>query len=55
MLQTLDLPRDPDFRGSSSGSKSVERCEGMAEAEVAETELAEAEVAEADVAEAGFS
>ena len=65
MLQTLGLPRDPDSTGSSTGSKSVERCEGMVsvaedadaeeievEAVVADVEVVEAELAEAEVAEA---
>ena len=66
MLQTLGSPRDPDSTGSSAGSKSVERCDGLvavgeeadaveveAVAVVAEVvEVAEAEVAEAGVAEA---
>ena len=68
VLQTLGSPWDPDSTGSSAGSKSVERCEGMvavaeeADAEeveavavVAVAEVAETEVAEANVAEAGFS
>ena len=29
VLQTLGSPRDPDSTGSSAGSKSVERCEGI--------------------------
>ena len=29
VLQTLGSLRDPDSTGSSAGSKSVERCEGM--------------------------
>ena len=50
-------PEDPDSTGSSAGSKSVDRCEGMvAVAEVAEVEEVEAEavvvVADAEVAEA---
>ena len=63
VLQSLGSPRDPDSTGSSAGSKSVERCEGMVpvaedvDAEEAEAVavVAEAELAEADVAEAGFS
>ena len=60
VLHTLGSPRDPDSTGSSAGSKSVDRCEGMvAVAEVAEVEeveavvvVADAEVAEAELAEA---
>ena len=70
VLQTLGSPRDPDSTGSSAGSKSVERCEGMvavaedaeadaeavvADAEVEEAELAGAAVADADAVEAGLS
>ena len=66
VLQTLGSPRDPDCTGSSAGSKSVEKCEGMvavaAEADTEElkavavvAEVAEAVVAEADVSEADFS
>ena len=65
VLQTLGSPRDPDSTGSSAGSKSVERCEGMvavaedtvadeveAEAVVADVEVEEAELAGAAVADA---
>ena len=57
VLHTLGSPRDPDSTGSSAGSKSVDRYEGMvAVAEVAEVEEVEAEavvvVADAEVAEA---
>ena len=55
VLQTLGSPRDPDSTGSSTGSKSVERCEGMVavaeDAEAVEVE-AEAVVADAEVEEA---
>ena len=55
MLQTRGSPRGHDSMGSSAGSKSVERCEGMvAVAEEADAEEVEAVVAEADVALAGF-
>ena len=62
MLQTLGSPRDPDSTGSSAGSKSVARCEGMvavgenakadeveAEAVVVDAEVEEAELAGAAV------
>ena len=39
VLHTLGSPSDPDSMGSSAGSKSVDRCEGM---------VAVAEAAEAD-------
>ena len=61
VLHTLGSPSDPDSTGSSAGSKSVDRCEGMvAVAEVAEADevmteavvLADAQVAEAEVAAA---
>ena len=71
VLNTLGSPSDPDSTGSSAGSKSVDRCEGMvAVAEVAEADevmteavvVADAPVAEAEVAaaeavvvEAGFN
>ena len=67
VLHTLGSPSDPDSTGSSAGSTSVDRCEGMvAVAEVAEavvvTEavvVAEAELAKAEaevlVVEAGFN
>ena len=57
VLQTLGSPRDSDSIGSSAGSKSVERCEGMvAVAEEADVEEVEAVVAEiAEVAEAGVA
>ena len=71
VLHTLGSPSDPDSTGSSAGSKSVDRCEGMVVvAEVAEADevmtepvvLADAQVAEAEVAaaeavvvEAGFN
>ena len=55
VLQTLGSPRDPDSTGSSTGSKSVEGCEGMvAVAEDKEADEMEAEVVvvDADVEEA---
>ena len=61
VLHTLGSPSDPDSTGSSAGSKSVDRCEGMvAVAEVAEADevmteavvVADAQVAEAEVAAA---
>ena len=68
VLHTLGSPSDPDSTGSSAGSKSVDRCEGMvAVAEVAEADevmteavvVAEAELAAAEaevvVVEAGFN
>ena len=71
VLQALGSPRNPNSTYSSTGSKSVEGCEGMvavaeeADAEAVKAvavvaggevaEVAEAAVAEADVAEAGFS
>ena len=68
VLHTLGSPSDPDSTGSSAGSKSVDRCEGMvavadevmteavvvADEQVAEAEVAAAE-AEAVVVEAGFN
>ena len=39
VLQTLGSTRDPNSTGSSAGSKSVEKCEGM----LADTEEADAE------------
>ena len=54
MLQTLGSPRDPDSAGSSDGSKSVERCEGMV-AVAEEAEEVEAVAVVAAEAEAGFS
>ena len=61
VLHTLGSPSDPDSTGSSAGSKSVDRCEGMvAVAEVAEADevmtealvVADAQVAEAELAAA---
>ena len=61
MLHTLGSPSDPDSTGSSAGSKSVDRCEGMvALAEVAEADgvateavvVADAQVVEAELAAA---
>ena len=63
MLQTLGSPRDPDSTGSSAGSKSVERCDGLVtvgeevdavevEAVIVVVEAEVAEMAEAEVAEA---
>ena len=61
VLHTLGLPNDPDSTGSSAGSKSVDRCEGIvAVAEVAETDevgreavvVADTEVAEVELAAA---
>ena len=59
VLHTLGSPSDPDSTGSSAGSKSVDRCEGMvALAEVAEADgvateavvVADAQVVEAELA-----
>ena len=65
VLQTLGSPRDPDSTGSSAGSKSVERCEGMvavvvaedAEADEVEAEavMVDAEVEEAELAGAAVA
>ena len=71
VLQALGSPRDPGSTGSSAGSNSVERCEGMvavaedpeadeveAETVVVVAEVEEAELAlaaVADVLEAGLS
>ena len=52
MLQTLGSPRDPDSTGSSAGSKSVERCEGMVAEDVEAVSVVS--VAEIAVAEADF-
>ena len=61
VLHTLGSPGDPDSTGSSAGSKSGDRCEGMvAVAEVAEADevmteavvVADAQVAEAELAAA---
>ena len=61
VLHTLGSPSDPDSTGSSAGSKSVDRCEGMvAVADVAEADevmteavvVADALVAEAELAAA---
>ena len=61
VLHTLGSLSDPDSTGSSAGSKSGDRCEGMvAVAEVAEADevmteavvVADAQVAEAEVAAA---
>ena len=61
VLHTFGSPSDPDSTGSSAGSKSVDRCEGMvAVAETAEADevmteavvVADEQVAEAEVAAA---
>ena len=57
VLHTLSSSMDPESTGSSAGSKSVDRCEGMlADAEVAEANEVPAEavvvVVDAEVAEA---
>ena len=55
VLHTLGSSSDPDSTGSSAGSKSVDRCEGMvavAEAAEANEVMTEAVVADEQVAEA---